>query len=422
MKALDRQTTPQIALPMAIPPGRPGRRGRRKALGTAAIWPAPSAPPPARDRLCRAVGEEGPGGVTPAVPAAPPDRAPRPDSAVLRWNKAALAAIRATRPAPPVAARALAILHTAIFDAWAHFDVVASPGSGPRSHPFPGRSLARTRLVARPGRGPRGRRGRRPASQRAAEHKRAAVSAAADLALRHLFPTRISVLELPAHRARLRPPRRGNPLWEDFLSVVLWARSQRYPGEVGTAAARAVLSIASARMGRTRREATPTPPGTPPSTPRTRCVTPTAGSPCACPTPRRRHPAVHRPPLAPGRPFALASGTPAPPHRGPRATPGGYRAQAEAILRLSAGLTDRQKAIAEYWSDGPATETRRGTGASSPRSLPARRARPGRGTSGCTSPSPTPSWTPASPPGTPSAPSTTCARSRPSATSSAAAR
>jgi hypothetical protein len=26
------------------------------------------------------------------------------------------------------------------------------------------------------------------------------------------------------------------------------------------------------------------------------------------------------------------------------------------VLRLSAGLTDRQKAIAEYWSDGPATE------------------------------------------------------------------
>ena len=34
-----------------------------------------------------------------------------------------------------------------------------------------------------------------------------------------------------------------------------------------------------------------------------------------------------------------------------------YRAQADEILRMSAGLTDEQKMIAEYWADGPSSET-----------------------------------------------------------------
>jgi hypothetical protein len=39
------------------------------------------------------------------------------DDVVTRWNSAALAAIRVERTSPPVASRALAILHTSIFDA-----------------------------------------------------------------------------------------------------------------------------------------------------------------------------------------------------------------------------------------------------------------------------------------------------------------
>ena len=41
------------------------------------------------------------------------------------WNNVTLNAIRATRPSPPVAARALAIVHTAMYDAWAAYDKVA---------------------------------------------------------------------------------------------------------------------------------------------------------------------------------------------------------------------------------------------------------------------------------------------------------
>ena len=56
-------------------------------------------------------------------------------------------------------------------------------------------------------------------------------------------------------------------------------------------------------------------------------------------------------------PFALRSADqfrPGPPAQYPDPA---YLAEAEAIRALSAGLTDRQKAIAEYWADGPNTET-----------------------------------------------------------------
>ena len=42
-----------------------------------------------------------------------------PDNVVLRWNDAALKCVRESRPGPPVVARALAIVHTCVYDAWA---------------------------------------------------------------------------------------------------------------------------------------------------------------------------------------------------------------------------------------------------------------------------------------------------------------
>ncbi len=43
-------------------------------------------------------------------------------SIVLQWNEVLLAAIRVAGPAPTVVARALAILHTSIYDAWAAYN------------------------------------------------------------------------------------------------------------------------------------------------------------------------------------------------------------------------------------------------------------------------------------------------------------
>lgn len=86
------------------------------------------------------------------------------DNVVLRWNQATLEAIQITRMPPPVAARALAIVHTCIFDSWAAYDDVATGTQfGPRL--------------------------RRPNSERIIANKEKAVSFAAYLALVDLFPS-----------------------------------------------------------------------------------------------------------------------------------------------------------------------------------------------------------------------------------------
>lgn len=57
--------------------------------------------------------------------------APRPatDNVVLKWNEQLLSTIRAypAQTGPTVAARALGVLHTAIYDAWAAYDPTAAP-------------------------------------------------------------------------------------------------------------------------------------------------------------------------------------------------------------------------------------------------------------------------------------------------------
>ena len=47
------------------------------------------------------------------------------DNVVLRWDEQTLAAIRALKTGPTINARALAIVHTAMYDAWAAYDATA---------------------------------------------------------------------------------------------------------------------------------------------------------------------------------------------------------------------------------------------------------------------------------------------------------
>jgi hypothetical protein len=89
------------------------------------------------------------------------------DDVLLRWDQETLNAIRATRPAPAVAARALAMVHTATYDAWAPYDPTAV---GTRL----GGSL------------------RRPAAERTLNYKSMAISYAAYRVLLDLFPARAS--------------------------------------------------------------------------------------------------------------------------------------------------------------------------------------------------------------------------------------
>src|SRR5438045_62994 len=46
-------------------------------------------------------------------------------SAVILWNDAALQGVRESKLGPPMVARALAIVHTCIYDAWAAYDARA---------------------------------------------------------------------------------------------------------------------------------------------------------------------------------------------------------------------------------------------------------------------------------------------------------
>ena len=85
------------------------------------------------------------------------------DDVVLRWDEATLAAIRAIKPGPAVVARALAVVHTAIYDAWAPYDAVAV-----------GTQLGGSL--------------RRPAAERTIEYKSKAISYAAYRAAADLFP------------------------------------------------------------------------------------------------------------------------------------------------------------------------------------------------------------------------------------------
>lgn len=84
--------------------------------------------------LAQTAGRTPPAPARPAKPAATfpiADYGVREDdNAVLRWNDTMLATIRLTRGAPPVNSRALAILNTAIYDAWAAYDPTAKATQG----------------------------------------------------------------------------------------------------------------------------------------------------------------------------------------------------------------------------------------------------------------------------------------------------
>ena len=87
------------------------------------------------------------------------------DNLVLQWDEELLQAVRALPPGPTVVARAISVVHTAIFDAWAAYDARARG----------------TRL---------GTQLRQPAAERTLANKNKAISFAAYTALVDLFPAR----------------------------------------------------------------------------------------------------------------------------------------------------------------------------------------------------------------------------------------
>jgi hypothetical protein len=248
------------------------------------------------------------------------------DNVAVAWNKAALEAIRRTRMGPPMAARALHVPHASMYDAWAAHDDLAF---GSRL----GDEL------------------RRPAAGRTPEAKREAASFAGHRALSDLFPTEANAFAKLMSDLGYDPDAPG---------------PQGSPGAVGVAAARAVLAFRHGDGANQLGDMGPEPRGLAaayadwtgyrPANQLARLVDPDRWQPL--PTPDGLGQRFLVPHWGLVAPFALRAGWELRPRGGPRRHPGrSYLFQAEQVLADSAGLTDEHKAIAEYWADGPGSET-----------------------------------------------------------------
>ncbi|HET9266917.1 MAG TPA: hypothetical protein VFO31_02085 [Vicinamibacterales bacterium] len=234
------------------------------------------------------------------------------DNAVLRWNSAALDAFRVTREPPMRAARALAILHTCIYDAWAPY-----------------------------------RHGGHAATGRSRAHGLVALSAAAHTALVDLFPAQRQAIfdpllrELDAVEEDLHATKRdAAATGRAVCDAVLEARHHDGANQLGDLNGGAPYSDYTGYVPVNTPEMLADPnrwqPLRTPSGAAQTFVAPHWG----LVTPYALQPASQfRPP-----PPALAGSLE-------------YLQQAQDILSLHVGLDDRSKAIAIYWADGPGTDT-----------------------------------------------------------------
>ena len=230
--------------------------------------------------------------------------------------------IRDVAPAPPVAARSLAIVHTAMYDAWTAYTPLAVSTAGDPHV-------------------------RRPSREWTEANKGEAVSAvAAFAALRDQFPTREADIEAIMTRLGYDP---GDRHVDDFT-----------PAGIGNAAADAVLAVRHQDGSNQLGDLTPS--GKPyadytgyvPVNSPERVDDPDRWQPLRLPNGTVQTFSVPRRDAS----FRSRCGgdhssrPPAPPAFGSAAN----RAEIEELLTFSAGLNDQQKAIAEYWSDGPRSE------------------------------------------------------------------
>ena len=245
------------------------------------------------------------------------------DNAVLVWDEAVLHGIRVTKPGPTIAARALAVVHTAMFDAWAAYDDVAVPTIPPGGW-------------------------RRPAGERTAANKSEAVSYAGYRAVVDLFPTEAAwytaVFQQQGYTAI------------DHSTDLSTARG------VGNAAAAAVLERrhhdGSNQLGDLAPGAYSDYTGYVPVNTSFTVNDPNHWQPLAIVVDGAVVTQSYTTPhWGLVTPFALPSGSALRPSSAPPQWPDpAYKDQADEILAFSAALTDRQKVAAEYFADGPNSE------------------------------------------------------------------
>ena len=253
---------------------------------------------------------------------------------VVQWDNAALQGDRDSTFGPPMIARALAIVHTCMYDAWSAYDAKAV-----------GTQLGGTL--------------RRPRSERTSANKQKAISFAAHRALVDLFPFDQSLFDAQMTSLGYDPN-------DDSTDTTT-------PTGIGNVACTAVLNFrhsdGSNQLGDLHAGAYSDYTGyVPVNAPSTVPVDPLTVS-----DPNHWQPLQYFNGVTNITqsfvgaqwyrviPFAMTS-----PDQflsfvelfGP-ATYGSpqYRQQAQELIDLSANLTDRQKMIAEYWANGPHTET-----------------------------------------------------------------
>jgi hypothetical protein len=277
---------------------------------------------------------------TPALSGLPLDAFAFSDSAVLLWNEAALQGVRDSKLGPPMVARALAIVHTCIFDAWAAYD-----------HQAVGTRLGGAL--------------RRPSRERTLANMNTAISFGAYRAAVDLFP---------ADRASVFDP---------LMSLLGYDPANTTddittPAGVGNVAARAVLEF---RYRDGANQLGDRPGGKPGVAYADYTGYTSANDPMDLRPGAKFDPATVRNPDrwqqlryvdATGAvvtqpfvgaqwqhvtPFALTNAAQLrSPTGSARHGSQAYESQARALLALSAGLTDEHKMIAEYWADGPHSE------------------------------------------------------------------
>ncbi|HEV2990985.1 MAG TPA: phosphoesterase [Candidatus Angelobacter sp.] len=253
------------------------------------------------------------------------------ENAVVRWNNALLQTIRYRHPGPTIVARALAVTHTCMYDAWTAYDPVAAA------------SISNGQS-------------KRPAHDRSQANKEKAISFAAYRCLTDLFPA-----ETPRYDA----------IMADFGFDPSDARmDSNTPSGVGNLAASAVLKFrhhdGSNQLGDLHPGAYSDYTGYLPLNDPNHLFKIDRWQPLKTPIPDgglsgrflvQKYLTPHWGLVVP---FALTSGSQFRPAEGPPSFTQNkeqFIDEARDLLRMSAQLTDEQKMIAEYWADGPASET-----------------------------------------------------------------
>ena len=273
---------------------------RRTVLSAAAVMAAGVTHAPAAQANLNLFGQNGP-------------------SVVVLWNRALLGAIAATATQATIAARAISMVHEAIYNAWAAYDLIASftlPGIG-----------------------------RRPFWEFSPDTKRIAISHAAYLVLVDLFPTQKSVFDdaLSANAGGL-------------VSILLNGLIAKTVGQtVGNALLQSRHGDGSNQLGDLHPGAYSDYTGYVPVNTPDLIVDINRWQPLRVPTADGSGTLVQRyltPHWGRVKPFALAAGAefrPVMQHLAPT------QAEMQQLIDFSAGLNDNTKALVDFWAANPGT-------------------------------------------------------------------